>query len=58
MLAGKFGVSATFAVIWIYAAELFPTVVRTNALRIILKIIVCTVHNMYHAIAYVTDMSM
>ena len=32
MHAAKFGVSATFSVIWIYAAELFPTVVRTNAL--------------------------
>ena len=25
MFAGKFGVSAAFAVIWIFAAELFPT---------------------------------
>ena len=32
MHGAKFGVSATFSVIWIYAAELFPTVVRTNAL--------------------------
>lgn len=32
MFAGKFGVSGTFAVIWIYSAELFPTEVRTNAL--------------------------
>ena len=32
MFAAKMGVSASFGVIWIYAAELFPTVVRTNAL--------------------------
>ena len=32
MFGAKFGVSATFSVIWIYAAELFPTVIRTNAL--------------------------
>ena len=33
MFAAKMGVSASFSVIWIYSAELFPTVVRTNALR-------------------------
>ena len=32
MFSAKMGVSASFGVIWIYAAELFPTVVRTNAL--------------------------
>ena len=32
MFAGKFGVSGSFAVIWIYSAELFPTDIRTNAM--------------------------
>ena len=32
MFAGKFGVSGSFAVIWIFAAELFPTDIRGNAL--------------------------
>lgn len=32
MFSGKFGVSGSFAVIWIYSAELFPTDIRTNAL--------------------------
>lgn len=33
-LAGKFGASAGFAVIYIYSAELFPTVMRTSGIGI------------------------
>ena len=32
MFAGKFGISGSFAVVWIYASELFPTDIRTNGL--------------------------
>lgn len=34
MFAGKFGVSGSFAVIWIYSAELFPTEIRGTALGV------------------------
>jgi hypothetical protein len=27
-MVGKFGISASFAIIYVYSAELFPTVVR------------------------------
>ena len=32
MFGAKLGVSGSFAVIWIYGAELFPTEIRGNAL--------------------------
>lgn len=32
MFGGKFGVSAAFATVWIFAAELYPTSIRTIAL--------------------------
>lgn len=31
-LVGKFGISAAFALIYVYIGELFPTIVRTTAL--------------------------
>ena len=33
-LAGKFGITASFAILFVYAAELFPTVVRSVAMGI------------------------
>ena len=31
-LAGKFGASACFAIVYVYTAELFPTVIRNTAI--------------------------